>query len=142
MAARADLPLVLAAVVCENVLEEKDGVLSVTRIVDRFFLERPPRGVAAGIQFRYLAVLKRGATTDDEHEASIVLRFPSQRVEVATRTPLKVRWLAGEEDSGVNINMRLAVGVAEEGLYWIDLFFDGTPVASTPFRVTYGLPTT
>jgi hypothetical protein len=142
MASHDNLPLVLAALVCEQVLEEKDGVLSVTRIVDRFFVQPPAQaGALVGVQFRYLAILKRGSSSDDEHEVSVVFRFPSQRMEVATKPAVKIRWPGEGEDNGVNLNLTFQVGLPEEGLYWIDLIFDGSSVASTPFRVIYGPPT-
>lgn len=144
MAAHDNLPLVLAALVCEQVLEEKDGVLSATRIIDRFFLDQPvPPGAERGVQFHYLVILKRGtaAITGGEHEASVMLRFPSGQREGTTIGALKVPWPAEEgEDQGLNLNMTLQLPLPAEGLYWIDLLFDGALLASTPFRVTFGPP--
>lgn len=139
MAARPDAPLILAAIVCERVLQETDGVLTATRIVDRFVVAAGPPGTVPGIQFHYLAVLKRGQATisADEHEAFIRLRYPTGQRE--DRSAFKVSWPPGEgEDEGVNLNVRVVMEVQTEGLYWVDLVFDGEALASTPIRVFFG----
>jgi hypothetical protein len=140
MARPDDGPLVLAALVCEQVLEERDGVLSATRIVDRVIVERHDDGVPA-VQVRYLVMLRRGmaAIGSGEHEASIVLRYPSGEHEVVTREPWKVSWPPGEaQDEGVNLNVTLRLGLPAEGLYWLEVLFDGAHVAATPLRVIFG----
>src|SRR5262245_20919791 len=123
MAGRDDAPLVLAAVLCEHVLEEKDGVLTATRIVDRFVADRSAQVAGPhGVQVHYLAMLRRGAAriAGGEHEATIMLRHPSGQIDVVTRTPWKLSWPHGEaQDEGVNLNVTLAIGLTEEGLYWL-----------------------
>jgi hypothetical protein len=127
--------------VCEQILEERDGVLSATRIVDRFVLPRSDASdEVPGVEVRYLAMLRRGeaAILSGNHEASVVLRYPSGRREVITTDPWSVSWPAGDgEDEGVNLSVRLTLALPEEGLYWLDLLFDRTPVASTPMRVIF-----
>jgi len=144
MAGSTQAPLLLAAIVCEQILEERDGVLSATRIVDRFVLQRSDApGVVAGLQVRYLAMLRRGGASiqSGDHEASILLRYPSGRREVITTDPWNVSWPDGDgEDEGVNLTVRLTLALPEEGLYWLDLLFDGSPVASTPLRVILDAP--
>jgi hypothetical protein len=94
-----------------------------------------------GIQFHLLVVLKRGRADYESgaHEASFTLRYPSGRQEAMSKTPLTVQWPAGQaEDEGVNLNVKLQVGIPEPGLYWIDVLLDARVIASTPFRVTLG----
>jgi hypothetical protein len=40
-------PLVAVATLCEQILGEKDGVVSVIRVVDTYYVE-PPKGLPAG----------------------------------------------------------------------------------------------
>ena len=57
-------PFVQAAVICENVLQDKDGVISAIRIVDRFIVQTPPGAppdARGAIQFKVLLSLKSGA---------------------------------------------------------------------------------
>jgi hypothetical protein len=146
-AASPDAPLVLAALICEQVLEERDGVLSATRIIDRLLVSRPVSREVAGVQqsvfFSYLAVLKRGSATfaTREHEARLRVRFPSNQSQELTHDPIRVVWPEGDaEDAGINLRVRVRISLPDDGLYWIDLRFDGHLVASTPLRVLFGPP--
>jgi hypothetical protein len=76
-------PLVAVATLCEQILEEKDGVVSVIRVVDTYHVEPPkdlPAGKVAVIALKLLLSLKSGDLTGS-HEVRVALRrhLPANR---------------------------------------------------------------
>jgi len=133
------LPLVAAAVLCERVLVEKDDVVSIVRVIDRVIWEPPPPGVApelARIQIVCLLILKRGDSTGDEHNFELVLRTPSGKASRPSEGPLVFSLPSRDPDSGVNIQIGLALPTpTEDGLYWVEGHVDGQLIARMPLRL-------
>ena len=61
-------PHLAAALLCEKVLQEKDGVLSFIRVVDRFGVQEPQPGKAPEpIQATLVVTFKAGDTFGKHH---------------------------------------------------------------------------
>lgn len=131
-------PYLSAAVLCEKVLREQDGVLSVIRIVDRITHtiadpnppdEMPPVPLA----FTALVAFKSG-----EARGSYTLRL---RPEDPSGTQLSAMdqqvLFEGEGDRGANIVVDFNFVAEMQGLYWIDVLFQDDLVTRMPLRVIY-----
>ena len=121
------------AVLCEKVLQEKDGVLSLVRIVDRFIThgetpEMPPKVIDAT-----LVVVFKSGSASGKHIIKIRLEKPSGLVMPAREYPV----LFEGEDRGVGIVSQMSLVLDEEGLYWIDVLFEESVVTRIPLRVLY-----
>ena len=130
-------PYLKAAVICSDVIEGKDGVLSLIRIIDRLMItaagpkpppEMPPTKYSLKIVLMFISGRARGS-----HD----LRTKIEEPDGTSRD----RWagtihLEGE-DRGANVVIALEEDFAREGLYWFDLYFDGALLTRMPFRVIY-----
>ncbi len=131
-------PYLKAAVFCSDVIEGKDGVLSLIRVIDRLTV------TAAGPQ------LPSSDMPAVKHPLKLVLMLVSGRARGTHDLALKIErpdstvddlwggtaFLEGE-DRGANTVIDTNVEFTQEGLYWFDLYFDGTRVTRMPFRVIY-----
>jgi hypothetical protein len=130
-------PFLQMAVFCEKVLQEKDGVMSAIRIVDRFIQVVPPANV-------------QGMIPPSRLDLSIVVAIKSG--DVSRKAELKIipRAPSGEElpgfsgqvllegdDRGVNIVVRYLFEGKEEGIYWFDVKLDGQLLTKMPLRIIH-----
>lgn len=130
-------PFVTVATFCERVLEEKDGVHTLVRVVDTFFIDPPPAtislppGVKAAIQAFLMVIVKSGDFRGDA-TLSVRLRHPSGRYE---QKPVSapIKFDGGVQGSAVQIEM--AISVEEIGLYWADVEVNGRVLTRAPLRV-------
>ena len=129
-------PLVAQACVCEQMLQDKDGVSSLIRVVDTFYLADPPAGVPdnikAAIQCTAVVSLKSGALKG-KSVASLRIRSPSGKLRtIVEKWPLE--FLEAEE-YGANISVRMTLEAKELGLYVIDVLWEGETLTSIPIRL-------
>lgn len=130
-------PYLAMAVLCEKVLTEQDGVISVIRIIDRMTIatagpdvpdEMPPTPLqlAAVVAFR---------SGEARGRYSVTLRpeDPSGRQLPSLEMPIHFE---GEE-RGANMLVNFNFVAELEGLYWIDVIFQGDVVTRIPLRVIY-----
>jgi hypothetical protein len=131
-------PLVAIATLCEQILEDKDGVVSAIRVVDTYYVEPPkdlPAGKVAGIELKLLLSLKSGDLTG-AHEVRLVLRTPAGKSIEFHRQ--QVVFKGGEH--GVNLKIRFAMPAKDFGLYWFDVMFGDDVLTSIPLKLVLGLP--
>ncbi len=132
-------PFVNAALICERVLQERDGVLTAVRIIDRFTITavasagEPPDSIPLGIiNFSFLLVLKAGVY---KGKAPITIRVNSPSEQVVAQSSADV-FFEGD-DRGVNIVSQMQFPVQEEGLYWVDVICLEQLMTRVPLRVIY-----
>lgn len=131
-------PYVAAGLFCERVIEDKDGVLSVVRIVDRFTRTVTGSGTPESmpptpVRTMLLISLKSGDARG-RHDVSINVEQPSGLVE--TVVPRASVLFEGAE-RGANLVFDLDWLAAQEGLHWFDVLLDGTRVTRVPLRIAY-----
>src|SRR5574341_341076 len=108
MPERIEGPYLAVAVLCERVLEERDGVLSIVRIVDRLTTtiagpDAPERMPANPVNLTLLVGLKSGFVRG-RHDIEIKIVDPSGRT--LGKMPIPVLF-EGDEDRGVNLILPL-----------------------------------
>ena len=114
-----------SVLICERVLEEKDGSLSIVRIADRFTLhdvpDPMPENETPGIVFNMLVAVKSVGEPPVDHSVSMALTFPSGKVKAIgtyERPPIKT----GE--TGFNVIARITLELDGEGIYWFEATLD------------------
>lgn len=139
MAEETDLggPYLSAAVFCEKVLSEKDGVLSAMRIIDRITVTAsgaapPERMPLTSINVTALISFKSGFFKGSA-EIKVVGRNPSQKTFATTTLPI----LLEGEDRGATSILQMNMQVNEDGLYWFDVMIGERLVTRMPLRVIY-----
>lgn len=130
-------PYVRVAGLCERVLQEKDGVLSIIRLIDRFTIttsgpaapaEMPP----SNVQFAIVIGLTSGALRG-KYNLRIVPTTPAGK----KLSELSAGVLLEGEDRGVNVVLNGQMPVSEEGLYWFDVFAEEQLLTRIPLRLLY-----
>lgn len=130
-------PYLRAAVLCENVIEDKQGVLSLIRVVDRFQqmavgpgapAEMPPLPVSVHLVLMFASGEARG-----RGEIRLAIRKPDGLSQ--DLTTVAVLWEG--EDRGANINIQLSTVLTIEGLYWIEVRLENELLTRVPLRVVY-----
>jgi len=130
-------PYLKAAVFCDNVIEGKDGVLSLVRVIDRVTL------TAAGAE-------APAEMPPVQRELKLVLMFISGRARGTQPVELKVEKPDGNvhdgwagtvffegEDRGANLVIQMDFTFELQGLYWFHVFVVGTLLTKLPFRLIY-----
>jgi len=141
----ADKPFLAAALFCEKVLEQKDDVLTVIRIIDTFFVTIPPnlpQDMKPAIQLTGLLSFKKASpgAEGETHEARMKLRLPSGRIH---SLPARQFNFKPDELSGFNLILNISLGVEEYGLFWLEISVDGDEVVTRmPFKLLQAAQTT
>jgi hypothetical protein len=129
-------PYVQVATLCERVLQEADGVLSVIRVIDRIVVTaRGPDAPVELPQGRMRLTLVVALKSDDargRHPVTVRVQQPSglyledQSFDV----------LFEGEERGVNIIVDVELE-AIEGLYWFEVHVNERVLTRVPLRVIY-----
>jgi hypothetical protein len=131
-------PYIGAAFLCEKVLQERDGVLSAIRMVDRIIQaavgpSAPDLMPAVTVDLKMLLVFKSGSARG-RYSVDIRPVLPSQRALQPVSLPMQ---LEGDDDRGVNLIVNIGFQATEEGLYWFDVLLNGDLVTRVPLRIVY-----
>jgi hypothetical protein len=131
-------PYLCGAFICEKVLQEKDGVLSAIRIVDRIYhravgRDAPENMPPVTLDLKMLLIFKSGKARG-RYDVEVRPILPSQRVLQAVSLPMH---LEGDDDRGANLIVNLAFQATEEGLYWFEVLVNGESITRVPLRIVY-----
>ena len=132
-------PYLQMAVICERVLREQDGVLSVIRVIDRLThtivgteLPDPLPPVPYAVWF---ALAFKSGSARGRQTLKIVQEQPS-----GLRKDLFEQSIMLEgEDRGTNFVAQVQMRFDEEGVHWFDVFLNDQFMTRMPFRLTYNL---
>jgi hypothetical protein len=129
-------PYVSMAVLCEKVLQEGDGVLSVIRVVDRLILSpgpgAPEKMPPVPINMPAVISIKSGMLTG-QFTIRLTVQMPDgQEKDVGTFPVL----LEGA-DRGHNFIVNLVFQAEEQGLYWFGVYLEAQLLTRMPLRVIY-----
>lgn len=126
-----------AAVLCERVLEEKDGTLTAVRIIDRLTMSSlgspdPNAVTVVAPATLALLVIFRYAKADREYEIALAVEEPGGK-----RTELTPpgRLVPGGATNGANFIGRITFVPKTLGLYRFHVTIDGDDVAAVPLTV-------
>lgn len=128
------------AVLCERVLQESDGTLSLIRIVDRINVAVQaigPSGATSSLPPLApfvpltLAISFKSGDATTTRQLGVRIQTPS-----GFRLPDYSASVAFEGgDRGVNVILPMQFPAQDDGLYWFEIELDGNPVTRVPLRV-------
>lgn len=130
-------PYIQMAGLCEQVIEDKTGALSLIRIVDTItHTEARPDAPAEMPPVTYpmkMVIMLKSGRARGRHELKIVPELPSGEL----KDPL-IRSIQMEgEERGVNNIINMVFTFTMEGLYWFNLYLDDSLLTRIPLRVKY-----
>src|SRR5260370_42592485 len=130
-------PYLMAALICEKVLQEKDETVSIIRMIDSITLTAqashspeslPPLPVSLCAFISFKAGSARG-----RHIVKWVTETPS-----GLKLPEQLLPVLFEgEDRGVNLILGINIVVDQEGVYWFDVLLENVLLTRIPLRILY-----
>ena len=130
-------PYLKAAVFCSEVIEGKDGVLSLIRVIDRLTITaagtEPPATLPPFKHPVKLVLMLISGRAKGTKDVAVKIERPDGTVSPAWSGTV---FLEGE-DRGANLVMEMEMEFSLEGLYWFDAYFEDTRITRMPFRVIY-----
>jgi hypothetical protein len=135
-------PFVAAACFCENLLVEKDAVMSAIRIVDTYILLPLPPEVTIPADVMRGVILLKGLISlksDSPLQGKVHLVMHRVNGEKATISPPE-GWpaeLKGDH-SGLNIQIQMPLGVRNFGLVWFDVLWNEEVLTRMPLMLQQG----
>lgn len=134
-------PLLQTAILCEKVLEERDGVKSAIRIIDQ--INRAAWGVTPPAMmepFPYsiamLLRLKAGAARGT-YRIDVRIMKPSNEVAGTMSHPV---YFPGPDDAGTDVVVNMQLQFDEAGTWWFEILVEDKRWMRVPLRIVY-LPT-
>lgn len=134
-----NLPYVTAALICEKVLEEKGGMLSAIRIVDRVDIKMQTTdqnlkiqdAPAPGVALTGLVCIKSGPFKG-KGVLSIEGETPSGKIKQLGEFPVNLEG----DDNGQNVILNIVFATKEDGLHWFNVRFNSTLLSKIPLRIS------
>ena len=130
-------PYVQVAALCEQVLREADGVLSLIRIIDVItHTERgadPPREMPTVRYPLTLVLALKSGSARGRHEITITPELPSGETMSATTITQQMEG----EGRGSIIAAQMDIPYSLEGLYWFHIRFGDHLLTRLPLQVRY-----
>lgn len=135
-------PYVQVAAICEQVIEDKQGKMSLVGLYDRVIVqtrvegdvpvEMPPQRVPMKI----VVALKSGEALGRHHLDTRLLQ-PSGHYSVSF-TPPSLPILFEQEERGVNVVIDTQVPLEQEGLHWFEIYLDDEQLLTKiPLRAVF-----
>jgi len=130
-------PYIQMAGLCEQVIEDKTGALSLIRVIDTLThtearpdapTEMPP----VTYPMKMVIMLKSGRARG-RHELKITPELPSGEAKPPFTRSIQ---LEGEE-RGANTIINMVFRFTMEGLYWFNVYFDDSLLTRIPLRIKY-----
>jgi hypothetical protein len=128
-------PWISIATLCEKSLVEKDDVISVIRMVDRFTVPRPPEWdgkTPIGLPLCGMLGLRSGGIKGSR-TVRIYGTSPNGKRKKIQEVPIE--FLGG--DSGVNIRLSIMFGFKAEGTHWFDVYIDKWHATRIPITIVF-----
>lgn len=133
-------PYLQLAAFCENVIQDKEGILTLVRVIDRVTQTASGPGAPESLQpfehEMYAVISLKAGQARGRHELKIVRELPSGIKEDAEAARFSIHF-EGEGDRGHNVIVRYRQRIEIEGLYWFDVYLNDQLVTRMPFRVLY-----
>lgn len=133
-------PYLTAAFFCERVLQERDGVMSFIRTIDRWNVVGPTPTMSPTIIPTTLVVLFRSGIFRSSAQVAITPVSPTgERMQQVTAPVL----FEGDDERGCGVILPIGFPVKEPGLYWFEVSLaapggaGGSVLTNIPMRIVY-----
>jgi len=132
---KASHPWVAAATLCENILEDKDNVMSIIRMVDLFNVPRPPEWDGKENLQLLLNGLLAFKSGDVKGKRIVRIYGVSPKGKRQKLHELSMDFLGG--NTGVNLKLRMVFGFKTEGTHWLDVYVEKRLTTRIPITILF-----
>ena len=132
-------PFVNVATFCDQAIQDKDGVLTIVRVIDQMTLtatgptapeELPPGGA---VNLTLVVALKAGQA-HGKQDVKIEFEHPDGSKHPGPAIPVH---FSGGAGGGANAIFKITLVLSSAGLYWADVLVNGRLVSRVPLEVRY-----
>lgn len=134
----APMPKVAVAVMCERVLQENDGVMSLIRIIDKATVNRPKIDKRNPVLDTNVFLSFRADGFVGKKRLSMRGFNPDGKPWKAPPVEAEIEWTG--PDHITNVTVRLRLTIQSEGLYCIQVTLNDKPVSRIPLTVVWTKP--
>jgi len=129
-AKKAGGPFVAAAVFCQTIVEDSDGVVSALRVVDELRGifpahapdDFPSKEHPAEVALFVLIIIRRGDAPAGKHRLELVSESPKGETQEVFSQEVE---MPPYPNGAVNVKARLAMKFQGQGVYWFDVVLGG-----------------
>lgn len=130
-------PYLQVAGLCEQVIDDKTGALSLIRIIDTItHTEARPEAPVEMPPFPYpmkMVIMLKSGRARGRHELRMVPELPSGEF----KPPFTRSVHMEGEERGINNVINMVFTFTMEGLYWFNVYFDDSLLTRIPLRIKY-----
>ena len=130
-------PYLITAAFCENVIEDKTGVLSLIRIVDRVTVNAVGYDVPTDMppnDFRCkLVITLKSGKVRGTHTIRVTPHLPSGEV----KPPIETAVFLEGENKGCNLVADMQIRLERPGVQWYQIHFDDEFLTQIPLEAIY-----
>ncbi len=130
-------PYIQMAGLCEQVIEDKTGALSLIRVIDTItHTEAHPDAPAEMPNVTYpmkMVIMLKSGRARGRHELKIIPELPSGEF----KSPLIGSIQMEGEERGANNIINMVFTFTMEGLYWFNVYLDDSLLTRIPLRIKY-----
>ena len=130
-------PYLQIAAFCEQIIEDKSGVLSLIRVVDRITVTASGQQAteempAFDLNWKLALVLKSG-----EAKGSYPIRIVPELPSAERREPIMVSVHLEGGSRGANIIADIRMKMEMPGVHWVNVYFEDELLTKLPIEVIY-----
>jgi len=129
-------PYVQAALLCERVVQESGGRVTIVRLIDRVVTPAavPLAQIPPTIVSCHAVIILKTGSRPGNYKLRLLLKSPSNRPLREFSLPII---LPDEEDQGINVVMPIQFTANEEGVYWFEVRLgdEELPLTKTSLRL-------
>jgi hypothetical protein len=122
------------AVLCEKILQEQDGGISLIRVFDRYNVPEPTETVPVLTIPLTLVVLMRSGIFRGPSTLKIQGYSPSGQALPPIEVPMLFE---GDDERGALVAVNIGFAAKEQGLHWFDVSVDDQPKTRIPLRIVF-----
>jgi hypothetical protein len=123
-------PFVAAALLCNSITEDSDGVLSAIRIVDEIHAlvrsdappDFPSKDKPLDVTTWALIIIRRGDARAGKHKLRLVFERPDGTTDEAVNQDIE---LPKHPNGAANVKVKMSLKLFSSGVFWIDVVLDG-----------------
>ncbi|MGB2800632.1 MAG: hypothetical protein WBC82_12405 [Dehalococcoidia bacterium] len=130
-------PYLKAAVFCEKVLREPDGVMSLIRVVDRVTITATGPDAPATMPKTPYNITAVIALTSGQSRGRHEIKIEQEEPSGLKKPPFLATVQMEGEDRSANVIVNMHLTFEMEGLFWFYVYIDDTLLTKMPFRIMY-----
>jgi hypothetical protein len=129
-------PFLALAVICERVLVERDDVMSLIRIFDRWNVRGPSEKMPITIvPFNLVISFRAGRFRGD---AAVMIKETSPSGVALWESRASVQFpIEKDDEQGSNLLANLNLSATEEGIYWFEIALENQTITRIPLKIVY-----